>query len=98
MSTNIISLPEQDDGVELASLTKPQLLEEAISMKILLKSNKHTEATMSIFLDKLIAVTAKVSILEKQITELQETNETMKIELKDRKLFIKTIFWKIPII
>ena len=85
MSNRIISLQEQDDGVELASLTKPQLLEEAISMKILLKSNKHTETTMSIFLDKLMAVTAKVSILEKQVTELQETNETTKIELKDCK-------------
>ena len=40
---------------------------------------------MSVFLDKLIAVTEKVSLLEKQVTNLQETNETTKIELEDCK-------------
>ena len=82
---------QEYNQIELASLTKPQLLEEAISMKIQLKSNKHTESTMSVFLDKLISVTAKVSILENQVSELQETNkitteELNKYKTKNKKL------------
>lgn len=76
---------QNENKVELTSLTKPQLLEEAISMKLHLKSNKHTEATMSVFLDKLIAISTKVSILENQVTELQEINKISIKELEDCK-------------
>ena len=81
MSHQDISIQEQEHDKDLTSLTKPLLLEEAISMKIQLKSNKHTEGTMSVFLDKLIAVATKVSILENQVTELQETNKRTTEEL-----------------
>ena len=82
MNTEITSSHEH---IDLPSLNKTNLLEEAISMKIQLNANKHTESIMSVFLDKLMGVTTKITILENTVAELQETNKIMNIELENCK-------------
>ena len=79
-----MSFQEQnvEQNVDLTSLTKPKLLEEAISLKIKLNANKYTETIMSVFRDEMMELTTKVTILENTVNELQDKNDLLFDELE----------------
>ena len=93
MNTHILSSQEhKHEQIDLSPLNKTNLLQDARSMKNQLNSNKITEIVMSIFLDKLIAVTTKVIIHENFVAQLQVANKQMNTELtnctkRNKKLF-----------